>query len=153
MSVSEFNFTQLLREPSEVVGHLEEGDVLIHRRDGSDLVVSLAERGEERREALRMLSHLLARLTEVEEGSKIVADAIVREFPWVRFLPQAESRQFVDEFVGTADACAEIDMVEPLVRLVREWKSTAAVWADPQLAKRLQEPVAGDGEVVPAPSA
>lgn len=152
MSVSEFNFTQLLREPGEVVGHLEEGDVLIRRRDGSDLVVSLAERGEERREALRMLSHLLARLTDVKGGAKIVADAIVREFPWVRFLPQEDSRQFVDEFVRTADACAEIDMVEPLVRLVREWKSTASVWADPELAQRLQEPAVGDGEVVPVPT-
>lgn len=153
MSVTEFNFTQLLREPGEVVGQLEQGDVLIHRRDGSDLIVSLAERGEERREALRMLSHVLARITDVEEGATIVADAIVREFPWVRFLPGDESDQFVDEFVHTANACADVDVVEPLVRLVREWKSTASVWADPELARRLQEPGEGNGGVVPAPNA
>ncbi|MFO8075616.1 MAG: hypothetical protein ACQETV_04740 [Actinomycetota bacterium] len=154
MAVKEFTFTQFLRESSAMLGHLKDTDLLLRRRDGEDLRVSLASRDRSQRDALHMLSHVLARVAEasdVDDRTDIVAEAMVREFPWVDFLPDDEASTFVGEFTRCARACAELDNVDPLVRLVREWKSTAKAWSDPELAEALLADEPGDGGVVPDP--
>ena len=39
----------------------------------------------------------------------------------------------------------------PVGQLLREWRATAEIHADPRLARRLRADIAADGGVVPAP--
>lgn len=75
---------------------------------------------------------------------------VVLDEAWLRVLPAVDRRAFAQEVIRTVETCVELDSWGPLVRLVDEWRSTAAVHADPTLAKRLVRTVDADlGEVMP----
>jgi hypothetical protein len=88
-----------------------------------------------------------------------LSDAVVRErlqsgteaIPWLSFLPAAERQEFMVEFFRTAEAAAELGVMAPLAQHLREWQATAAIYADPELARELRRPLPGDGERVPTP--
>ncbi|MHB1846755.1 MAG: DUF6247 family protein, partial [Deltaproteobacteria bacterium] len=81
-----------------------------------------------------------------------LSEALADAFPWLEFLPAADRRLFLDEFSRLVTAAAAVDNYEPLTQLVREWRSTAEIHADPRLARRLRRPIeaAGDQVAVPA---
>ena len=66
-------------------------------------------------------------------------------FPWVEFLPEADRESFLDDFPRTLAASAELDNFAALGRLLREWRATAEVHADPELARRLRTPLKASG--------
>jgi hypothetical protein len=80
------------------------------------------------------------------------ADALVDEFPWVDVLPTDDRAQFVADFVRAFQASAEMGEWSMLAQTIREWRNTAAIHADPILAKQLAEPVTGDFGPVPRPT-
>jgi hypothetical protein len=82
-----------------------------------------------------------------------LADALADAFPWLEFLPSTDRRSFLDEFSRVVTAAAAVDNYEPLTQLVREWRATAEVHADPKLARRLRRAVEAAGEPVAAPRA
>ena len=82
-----------------------------------------------------------------------LSESLGDAFPWMDFLPAADRRLFVDEFTRVVIAAAALDNYEPLTQVVREWRATAEVHADPKLAKRLRKSIeeAGVPVAVPAP--
>jgi hypothetical protein len=78
--------------------------------------------------------------------------ALGEAFPWMEFLSAADRRLFVDEFSRVV-AAAALDSYGPLSRLVREWRATAEICADPKLARRLRRAIDADGDPVAAPRA
>jgi hypothetical protein len=111
--------------------------------------LSEADRDEERDEAFDALARLLRNLLARSPSS---LDATVDEvFPWAMFLPRRDRKTFVVELTGTLVAVSTIDNYAPVGQLLREWKATAEVHADPRLARRLRRRIDADGEVVPAP--
>lgn len=92
--------------------------------------------------ALRNLAvHSPAALTEALEDA----------FPWVDLLPPKDRRLFADEFSRVVIAAADLDNLASLTQLLREWRATAEVCADPKLARRLRRPLVETGEPVAAP--
>lgn len=109
---------------------------------------SEADREEERNEAFDALARLLRNL-QVRNPSSL--DITVDEvFPWASFLPRQDHKTFVDELTQTLVAVSTIDNYAPVGRLLREWKATAEVHADPRLARRLRRRIDADGDPVPA---
>lgn len=53
MRVVERSFSDLLRHPNDVAADLDSGDVLLRRRDESDLRLTLADRDAERSDVFR----------------------------------------------------------------------------------------------------
>ena len=55
--------------------------------------------------------------------------------------------------IGPVDAPGgvSVDNCEPVAQLVREWKATTEMLADPELAPGLVEPLKPAGDPVPAP--
>ena len=49
-------------------------------------------------------------------------------------------------------AAAAVDNYEPLSQLVREWRATTEVHADPKLARRLRRPLDANGDQVALPA-
>jgi hypothetical protein len=48
-------------------------------------------------------------------------------------------------------AAAALDTYAALGQLIREWRASAEVHADPRLALRLRRPVDASGELIPQP--
>jgi Family of unknown function (DUF6247) len=139
----------LLRHPKDVTDDVADGDVVLRRRDEPDLWLSRADREMERSEAFAMLARALRNLAVQSPGA--VADALPEVFPWTGFLPAADQHRFVDEFSRTVTAAAELENLSPLTQLLREWRATAEMHADPKLARRLRRPIQAAGSSVPAP--
>ncbi len=72
-------------------------------------------------------------------------------FPWATFLPKRDRAIFVDELTTTLMAVAGMDNYAPVGQLLREWKATAEIHADPKLARRLRRSIDADGDAVSVP--
>jgi hypothetical protein len=148
--VIERSFSDLLRHPKDVTSEVEDGDVLLRRRDEPDLRLSRADREAERTEAFGAMARAFRNLAFHSPGA--LDDALRDAFAWLEFLPAADRRLFAGEFARVVTAAAELDNYGPLSQLVREWRATAEVHADPKLARRLRRPVEAGGDPVPAPA-
>lgn len=143
-------FSEFLRQPNEVVADLADHDVVLRRRNAPALRLSEAEREEERDEAFDALARLLRNLLA---HSPAALDSTIDEgFPWVTFLPREDRKLFIDEITRTLLAVSTIDNFAPVGQLLREWKATAEIHADPRLARRLRRRIDASGEPVLAPA-
>ena len=134
-------WSDFLRDPNAVTDGLADADVVLRRRDGEDLHLSSLARYQEENEAFGLLARMLLVLVQ----DKAVRDRLSRigVAPWQQFLPMAERYQFVEEYIATAVACGELESVAPLARLIREWRMTALMHADPRRAQALIRTLAG----------
>jgi hypothetical protein len=148
---TEVQWSQLQRDPKSVAALADEGDVRVRRRDGADLLLTREDRvlsaSEGSIAAARALRNVLAHLPH-----DVAANALLDEFPWVDVLPDDEKAEFVADFARAFQASAELGEWSVLAQTVREWRSTAAIHADPVLAAQLTGPVDGDFGPVPAPT-
>jgi hypothetical protein len=74
------------------------------------------------------------------------------EMSWLRWLPSQERRVCLDELLADLEAGADTDNLEPFARSVQAWQSTAEVWADPDLARRLRRSLPGNGKEISRPA-
>lgn len=143
-------FSEFLRQPNEVVADLADHDVVLRRRNAPALRLSEAEREEERDEAFDALARLLRNLLA---HSPAGLDSTIDEaFPWATFLPREDRKLFIDELTRTLLAVSTIDNFAPVGQLLREWKATAEIHADPRLARRLRRRIDASGEMILAPA-
>jgi hypothetical protein len=149
MRVIERPFSEFLRQPNDVVAELADHDVLLRRRNAPSLRLSEADRDDERSEAFEALARLLRNLVAHTPGGleQTVADV----FPWATFLPKRDRNAFIDELTTTLMAAAGLENYGPVGQLLREWKATAEIYADPKLARRLRRAIDADGDAVPVP--
>jgi hypothetical protein len=117
-------WSELQRDSKGVAALADEGDVRVRRRDGAALLLTREDRAH-----------------SASEGS---VAALLDEFPWVDVLPEAEQAQFVKDFARAFQASAELGQWSVLAQTITEWRSTAAIHADPALAGKLTGPIDGD---------
>ena len=157
MSTTEIPFSQLIQRSRETVAALESSPrrrLRLERRDGQDLILESAERAEAEDEAFSVTSRLFFSLVKNDEGARALLLALPDVFPWVRFLPTEDVRQFLVELVETVTASAELSNVAALAPVVAAWRNTAEIYADPELHKALSDPLDGtDYGPVPEPTA
>jgi hypothetical protein len=135
--VTEFSFSDLIQQPTRVATAVEaRGRVLLHRRNAPDLVLSRATDLSE----LAGFARLLARMLEQVPADRR-ATAVTEALPWTRYLTEAGQDQFVGELPAVVRDCEELGTFAPLETYLAEWRSTAAVLADPELADRLTRPI------------
>jgi hypothetical protein len=148
MRAVERPFSEFLRQPNDVVAELADHDVVLRRRNAPSLRLSEADRDEERDEAFDALARLLRNLLMHNPPRR---DAAIDEvFPWAMFLPRQDHKTFVDELTQTLVAVSMIDNFSPVGQLLREWRTTAEIHADPRLARRLRRSLDATGDAVPA---
>ncbi len=149
MKTASYPYSAFLRGPSEVLPQLDEGDVLLERRDEENLVLTTFTRFAARQEGMTVAARLLGDV--VRDQAQIMAGLFGRELPWLRWLPEKEHTQCVEELLGELVAGADTGVLEPFARALAAWRSTAEVWSNPELARRLQGPFPGDGEEITRP--
>jgi hypothetical protein len=151
MRVTIHPFSDLLRHPKDVTHAVEEGDVVLRRRDEPDLRLSRADREERRAEAFGALGRTIRNLAVHHPAA--LSEALAEAFPWLEFLSKGDRREFLDEFSRVVTAAAAVDDYEPVTQLVSEWRATAEIHANPTLARRLRRPLeAAGGSVTPPAS-
>lgn len=150
MRFIERSFSDLLRHPKEVTDDLAEGDVLLRRRDEPDLRLTLADRDTARASALISLGRTLRNLAI--HSPNALANALTDAFPWLEFLPVKDRLVFVEEFSRAMVASTDLDIYAPLGQLVREWRATAEIHADPRLVRRLKRPLQAEGQPIALPA-
>jgi len=150
MSVVERAFSEFLRQPNDVVAELAEHDVLLRRRNAPALRLSEADRDGDRSETFGLLARMVRNLAVHNPGAlDETADEV---FAWLTFIPKPDRRLFVEELTRTLVGASAVDNYAPVVQLLREWKATAEIHADPRLKRRLRNPVEAAGDLVNAPA-
>lgn len=148
---AEVQWSELQRDPKAVAALADQGEVRVRRRDGAPLLLVREESADATAvgavSAARALRNALVHLP----GEQAVG-VLVEEFPWVDVLSEADQRRFVADFVRAVSASAELERWSILGQVVQEWRSTAAILADPALAAELGRPLDGaDLGAVPPP--
>jgi hypothetical protein len=148
---TEVQWSELQRDPKSVAALADQGDVRVRRRDGAALLLIREDRASSAAEgavaAARALRNILTHLP-----SAVAAAALIDEFPWVDVLSPEDRAQFVADFVRAFQASAELGEWSVLAQTIREWQSTAAIHADPTLARDLAKPLTEDFGPVPHPT-
>ncbi|MGH3774057.1 MAG: DUF6247 family protein [Pseudonocardiaceae bacterium] len=154
MTSLEVPFSELLQRPKDTVAKLEGSrshSLRLRRRDAEDLTLTTAARAEQDSAMVSAAVKMFVALMRHDEAARSLVIKVVPEaFPWVRFLPTEDVRAFVVELVDTLRAADALENVAPVLQLITEWRHTAEVHADPELAARVRQ---GDrpGENAPRP--
>ena len=85
------------------------------------------------------------------DGSGGAGGDFARELAWADVMPERDRRLFAEEMPQLMAEAAETDDLAPVEQALREWRVTAEIYLDPELAKRLTEPRSAYGERVPRP--
>ncbi len=151
MRAHELTWSSFLREPTSVEPLLKHGDVILRRREGETLRLSLESSDAAQREAFLTAIRLLT-LGAAHTKEKLHLDEaeVAARLPWTRFLPDKDRRTFIAEFLNTLEACADLGEFAALGRLVEDWKSTASLHQE-GIARRLKKPIRDIGAKVPRP--
>lgn len=148
---TEVQWSELQRDPKSVAALADQGDVRVRRRDGAALLLTREDRASSAAEgavsAARALRNILTHLP-----AAAAADALIDEFPWVDALPDADRAHFVTDFARAFQGSAELGEWSLLAQTIREWRATAAIHADADLARELSGPLSGDFGPVPHPT-
>lgn len=149
MTAAPIPLSSFVRDYREVVNHLADGEVVLSQRGGEPLLLSSMRRREGDRHAVAALSHLLAHTLANADLVAALTKSLSDEYPWLEFLPGHERRAFLDEFFRVLRASATVDRFAAFDQMIEAWKSTAEIYADPELLARLR--ASGD-DATPAPS-
>ena len=69
------------------------------------------------------------------------ASSLVETVPWATALPGQDRERFVAECAEVLRSCATAGDYSAFAELVEDWRATAEVHRDPELARRLSEAV------------
>lgn len=152
MPTIERNLTDMLRSSGEVLREAEHQDVVLRRRDGADVMLVGLDREQALRLSLAATARIVGELNEVAPAVvEALAETLHESIAWTTFLPASDRVALLREFARTAAACVDADVFEPLGQLITEWRATAAVHADPELAAVLRQQAEDDLGEVPRP--
>jgi hypothetical protein len=155
MALMETSFSELINKPVRTVALLTGARspyVRLRRRDDVDLVLTTATRYDQDHAVVVAATRLVAALLRDGDADDLLMRVLPEVFPWVQFLPGADRRQFLTELVQTSRAAEDLENLAPVTQVIVEWRHTAEVHADPELAAALRQD-AGDHGEVPAPDA
>lgn len=134
MSVLETNLSDLLNKPKVTLAALRGARrIRLRRRDDEDLVLTTAARAEQDSAVLGATSRMFVEMMRTPQGRTLVLDVLPATFPWVRYLPAPDVREFSVELVGALGAAVDLDSTAAVAQLITEWRHTAEVHADPEL--------------------
>ncbi|NGN69463.1 hypothetical protein G5C51_36945 [Streptomyces sp. A7024] len=149
------NFSELVNKNKQTLARLKESHrLLLHRRDGEDLVLTTAARAEQDQTVVSAATRMLAAIARREPGSmELLLDVLPEAFPWVRFLPEQDVHGFAVELVDTMRAADSVSNSASVAQLLIAWQHTAEVYSDPDLLAALTRDHDADYGPVPNPAA
>jgi hypothetical protein len=131
-SMAEHTLTDFLQHSGRVLADVGRGSIVLHRRDGDDLVVMTRGQSDALSTAVRVLAAAAPR-----PSGAAADEAAAAVLPWLVFL-SAEDRaaclRELGEVAGAAVATGHLDRLE---ELLYQWEASAlAAWDDLRLRER-----------------
>jgi hypothetical protein len=153
VTLTETSFSELINKPVRTVELLNGShahSIRLRRRDDVDLVLTTAWRYDQDHAIVSIATRLFVALLRDGDAQGLMVRVLPEVFPWARFLPEDDRRLFLTELVQTLRGADDLDNLAPVNQIIVEWRHTAEVHADPELAAALRQE-AGDFGRVPAP--
>ena len=138
--VAEFNVSDFVRNPTQVIEQAERGEVVLHRRGQADLRLTLASRETHSPLLDEALARLVTGFLDSGAGREAVRETMTKVYPWLRFLPEDARDKCVTELIDVAVACASIRNFAAFQGRVASWQSTAEICSDHELLEKLSGP-------------
>ncbi len=127
MPVEEFTLTDFLQHSGRVLPKVAEGEVILHRRDGEDLVLTTSTQMEALQTTLRAFM-------SITDGGPERATTV---FPWFSFLGPADQVECLRELREGATAAMLTGRLSELEEIIDEWRATGlAAWDEKRLRAR-----------------
>jgi hypothetical protein len=144
-------WSEAARTPREVAAAVEStGQVRLERRGEVPFVITREDRVRQARDAMEVAARFIRNIfTQGRSGDPIFA--LLEALPWAQFLPEKDRSQFARELVWTFQACSDLDLWAPFGQMLHEWQQTAAIHAEPDLAKELGRSLDADLGLVEMP--
>jgi hypothetical protein len=156
-TAAETPFSELINKPKDTVAKLKQtpdGRLRLRRRDDEDLVLATASRVEQDAVAESVATRIFVALMQTDPDFRALVTRVIPEvFPWVRFLPAQDVREFAVELVETLRATDDLNTKAPVAQVITAWRHTAEIHADPELSSAIAAEHPGDGGPVPSPGA
>ncbi|MEV0541613.1 hypothetical protein [Nocardia salmonicida] len=150
MATRTFPFSTLINKQTSVFPALADADVVLERRDAENLVLMRSERFEAMVKGLGLAARSLAIIAKANRP--LAEEVFAEELPWLTWLPAEARPECISELLDHLLAGAETGLLLPFSRALREWQSTAEIYSDPELARRLRGPFdTKDSIAVPRP--
>lgn len=131
MALSEHTLTEFLQHSGRVLANVARGGVLLHRREGEDLVVMTRGQSEALAETVRVLSGAV--LDPGATGRGPIA-TILPELAFLSADDQTRCLRELGEVASTAVATGQIGRLE---EVLSQWKATGlAAWDERRLHER-----------------
>lgn len=127
--MSTATLSELLRNPTEVIDRLDEGDVVLTRRGAEALRLSKDRSAEQEHQMVGALAQLIAATIVDDTAAERLAKTLQEPFPWMEFLDDRAQARFVGDFLRTARACASVGRFERLGIEVANWRETAIAYS------------------------
>jgi hypothetical protein len=119
MPVKESTLSELLLHSGRVLPEVEEGEILLHRRDGEDLILMTRRQSE----ALHTVAQAFFALST---GDRHAVDAVL---PWLVFLDPADRDECLRELREVGAASLHTGRLTRLAETMYAWEATAlAAW-------------------------
>ncbi|QIS14827.1 hypothetical protein [Nocardia arthritidis] len=147
---TEVQWSELQRDPKAVAKLADQGAVRVRRRDGAPLILVREDAAQNESEGAIIAARAVRSAVRHLPHDAVIS-VLVDEFPWVDLLPEKARAEFVTDFARAFHASAELGQWSIFMQTIREWHSTALVYADPELARALTQPTEGDFGPVPSP--
>jgi hypothetical protein len=125
--VAEYNISDLVRNPTEVIEQAERGQVILHRRGKADLKLMLASMQTDSSMLNEALARIAANLMERPEGRAAVEETMAKVYPWLRFLPEDAQQECTQDLIDVALACVSVRNFAAFQGKVASWRSTAEI--------------------------
>lgn len=152
-AAAEVNLSDLLNKPKATLALLDTNrHLVLRRRDAEDLVLTTAERAAADTAVVRDTTRLFAEMMRTEPIVMALAVQVLPAiFPWVRHLPDDAKEEFAAEWLATLTSAAELRNNAPVAGVVASWRSTAEIYADPELYAILARKHDKDDDFGPVP--
>jgi hypothetical protein len=126
-----YQVSDLAKRRVEVVAQARRGGALVRDKDGTALLLALAD------DVFR--DHNLALLAgdylRVLGGN--VSDSAYGSLSWLTMLDEEDRAAFVEELRVPLLIALSGGPTEPVTEIIEDWRATAAVWADEDLRREL----------------
>lgn len=122
-------FSTFLRDPNKVIESLDEGDVVLTRRDGEPLRISKESDAVREREMTQAFAQMLGVMVLNDDDADLLLSRLRIPFGWLEFLDGHEQQLFAEDFFRTARACAAMGNFERLAVEVGNWHETALAYS------------------------
>lgn len=135
-------FSTMQRSQTEVTALLDVGDVVLDRRDASDLYLSTLSRHEDLEELLNLSVGFLADVAATRPD--VAGEHLVKLLPWYRWLSSDDKTACLSELLEELRAAAATEEAGPFLRAREAWKETAVIQSNPDLVAILNRDTSDD---------